>query len=260
MEKELKKLEKKYQHNIYHGFSEKSCQVSSFGNVPILLSAPHSVKQKRDGKIKSQEFYTGAIAEYLAKKIGCSVITKQYLLEDNLNDDANYEDCRCAYKTAINQFLLQSNIKLFVDIHGLARGKDSIIDICIDKGINSNNENFPFILQRNVNEYFGKNSATIDKYYKADFANVLSKWMHNTYNISSIELEINGAYRWFDGECVNQSLQLLDILYKWLIQCKNIIQPTLAYNISPCEDCIYEEQCMLCDGEPECLLPNPKKI
>ena len=256
---EIKKLEEKYSINEYKGISTKPVSVISYGEIPILISASHSVKQKRNGELKSQEFYTGAIAEYLAKEVGCYVITKPYLLEVNYNDDANYEDCRCAYKTAINQFLQQNNIKLFVDIQGLSENKKSVIDICIDGGINSNNTDFPFILQKDINEYFGENSVTIDNYYKAESINVLSKWVHNTYDIPSVELEINGAYRWFESECEIQSLKLLDILYKWLKQCQNIIQPTLSFKISPCEGCTYEEQCALCDGEPECQLTNPKK-
>ena len=156
-----------------------------------------------------------------------------HINNENYNDDANYEDCRCAYKTAINQFLQQNNIKLFVDIKGLSENKKSVIDICIDGGINSNHTDFPIILQKDINEYFGENSVTIDNYYKAESINVLSKWVHNTYDIPSIELEINGAYRWFESECEIQSLQLLDILYKWLKQCQNIIQPTLPFKISP---------------------------
>lgn len=107
---EINILENKYSINNYKGLLLTSPTVLSYGKIPILLSAPHSVKQKREGKIKAHEFYTGAITEYLAEKIGCSVITKQYLIEEDFNDDANYEDYRCAYKTAINQFLQQNKV------------------------------------------------------------------------------------------------------------------------------------------------------
>ena len=77
---EIKKLEEKYSINGYRGISTKPVSVISYGEIPILISATHSVKQKRNGELKSQEFYTGAIAEYLAKEVGCYVITKPYLL------------------------------------------------------------------------------------------------------------------------------------------------------------------------------------
>ena len=107
--------------------------METYGQVPILLSAPHAVKQIRNGNIKDHEFYTGAIVECLAKQIGCSCITKQYLIENAANDDPNTDNAYCSYKTAINQFLQDHNIRLFVDIHGLSSNRDSIVDICIDK-------------------------------------------------------------------------------------------------------------------------------
>lgn len=45
----------------------------------------------------------------------------------------------------------------------------------------------------------------------------MSKWIHSNFNISAIELEINGAYRWFEGDTEKQSLDLFLCLEKWLI-------------------------------------------
>lgn len=134
--RQIKTAEEKYKVNYYKVNLRTPCVVEKYGDVPILLSAPHSVKQIRGGVVKAHEFYTGAIVECLAKEIGCSCITKQYLLENLHNDDPNTDATSCSYKTAVNQFMQEHKISLFVDIHGLSGKRDSVVDICIDGGKN----------------------------------------------------------------------------------------------------------------------------
>ena len=214
--KQIKNAEQKFKSNNYKGNSVCSCTVEKYGDLPILLSAPHAVKQIRNGEIKAHEFYTGAIVECLAKQIGCACITKQYLIENTINDDPNTDNAYCSYKTAINQFLQENEIKLFVDIHGLSSKRDSIVDICIDKGKNVNDMTYVFTLQKYIENEFGVNTSSIDKYFSAFSDNIMSKWIHSNFNISAIELEINGAYRWFEGDTEKQSLDLFICLEKWL--------------------------------------------
>ncbi|MBO6288723.1 MAG: hypothetical protein J6N45_00160 [Alphaproteobacteria bacterium] len=212
----IKKAEQKFKENNYKGNSNKSCLVEKFGNIPILLSAPHAVKQIRNGAIKAHEFYTGAIVECLAEQIGCACITKQYLIENTINDDPNTDNAYCSYKTAINQFLQEHEIKLFVDVHGLSSKRDSIVDICIDNGKNVNDMTYVFTLQKCIENKFGANKSSVDKYFSAFPDNIMSKWIHSNFNISALELEINGAYRWFEGDTEKQSLDLFFCLQNWL--------------------------------------------
>lgn len=214
---QIKRAEQKFKENNYKGNSNKSCLVEKYGDLPILLSAPHAVKQIRNGEIKAHEFYTGAIVECLAKQIGCACITKQYLIENASNDDPNTDNAYCSYKTAINQFLQEHEIKLFVDIHGLSSKRESIVDICIDKGKNVNDMTYVLTLQKYIENKFGANKSSVDKYFSAFSENIMSKWMHSNFNISAIELEINGAYRWFEEDTEKQSLDLFLCLKKWLI-------------------------------------------
>lgn len=214
--KQIKDTEQKFKINNYKGSSLCSCMVEKYGNLPILLSAPHAVKQIRNGEIKAHKFYTGAIVECLAKQIGCACITKQYLIENAANDDPNTDNAYCSYKTAINQFLQEHTIKLFVDIHGLSSKRESIIDICIDKGKNVNNMALVSKLQECIHSKFGENTCSIDKYFQAFSDNIMSKWIHSVFDISALELEINGTYRWFEGDTEQQSLNLFLCLEKWL--------------------------------------------
>ena len=162
------------------------------------------------------EFYTGAIVECLAQQIGCACITKQYLIENTTNDDPNTDNAYCSYKTAINQFLQEHEIKLFVDIHGLSSKRESIIDICIDNGKNVNDMTYVLALQKCIENKFGANTCSIDKYFQAFSDNIMSKWVHSNFDVSAIELEIKGAYRWFEGDTENQSLDLFLCLKEWL--------------------------------------------
>ena len=214
--RQITNTEQKFKENNYKGNSIYSCMVEKYGNLPILLSAPHAVKQIRNGEIKAHEFYTGAIVECLAKQIGCACITKQYLIEDAANDDPNTDDSCCLYKTAVMQFIKENKISLFVDIHGLSSKRESIVDICIDGGKNVNTMNFVYELQKCIEDKFGINTCSIDKYYQAFSTNVMSKWVHSSFDISALELEINGAYRWFEGQTSEQSVNLYLCLEQWL--------------------------------------------
>ena len=213
---QIKEEEQKFKVNNYKGDSVCPCVVERFGDTPILLSAPHAVKQIRNGEIKAHEFYTGAITTCLAKEVGCACITKQYLIENSQNDDPNTDNAYCSYKTAINQFLQEHKIKLFVDIHGLSSKRDSIIDICIDNGKNVNDMDYVSSLQKCLENKFGENKSSIDKYFKAFSKNIMTKWVHSNFGISAIELEINGAYRWYEGDTEKQSLDLFFCLLSWL--------------------------------------------
>ena len=213
---QIKDAEQKFKANDYKGNSVYACAVKKYGDLPVLLSAPHAVKQIRNGNIKAHEFYTGAIVECLAKKLGCAYITKQYLIENFTNDDPNSDNACCSYKTAVAQFLQDHKIKLFVDIHGLSSKRDSIIDIETDGGKNINDTACVLTLKKCIENKFGANTASVDKYFHASPENVMSKWVHTNFYISALELEINGAYRWFEGDTEEQSLDLFLCLEKWL--------------------------------------------
>ncbi len=56
------------------------------GKIPILLSAPHAVKQYRESQVKPSDYLTGALAIYLAEKCDCSYFVRTF----NDNDDPNF--------------------------------------------------------------------------------------------------------------------------------------------------------------------------
>ena len=62
------------------------------GKIPVIISAPHTVKQLRERKIKEAENQTGAIANIIWEETGCFTIYKTYNISwkyrnlDNLNN------------------------------------------------------------------------------------------------------------------------------------------------------------------------------
>ena len=106
----------------------------------------------------------------------------------------------------------------------MSGNKSSIIDICINNEKNIGDTIYHNMLYSRINESFSENMASIDKYFRADKPNVLSYWINQKYAIPAIELEINGKYRWFSDDCLEQSLKLLKNLYLWLIDCKDILE------------------------------------
>ena len=157
----------------------------------------------------------------------------------------------------MNQFLQEHHIELFVDIHGLSSKRESVVDICTNNNINTNGSTvYVQYLKEIIGKSFGDNSASVDKYFSAASSCVLSAWINHTYGIPAVELEINGAYRWFEGDCTNQSKVLFNCIAQWLREMRDGLETRHSPKtvMSPCDGCRYEEECALCDGEPECQL------
>lgn len=99
------------------------------GLLPILISAPHAVRQQRNGEIKSSDYLTGPLAIYLAEKCNCSCFVKVC----NDYDDANYpvgvtlENVDSDYIAELKDILIKNNYFLVIDLHGC---KDERIADC----------------------------------------------------------------------------------------------------------------------------------
>lgn len=99
------------------------------GSRKIMLSCPHSVEHKRNGKIRPAESDTALIALHF-NSMGFPCIIKT----SNLDDDANF-DKESKYKTDLISFINQNKISLVLDLHELRRDRE--MDICIGTGSDS---------------------------------------------------------------------------------------------------------------------------
>ena len=164
------------------------------GSLPIILSAPHAVRQLRENKIKSAEGETGAIVQILAKETGCYAIYKTY----NNDDDANY-DLDSKYKKELSKIIETENIKLLLDIHGAKNEHDFNIEICTDDGENINyNKELVYSLKKCF-EKEKIDKITENTIFKANSIRTISKYIHEETNIPCIQLEITGRYRYIEN-------------------------------------------------------------
>lgn len=83
------------------------------GYVPILVTAPHATAHVRLGKLKRQEFYTGALAVLLHSLTGCHVLYTDRLSEA----DPNYTD-DAPFKRKLSEVAGVGGLDFLLDIHG----------------------------------------------------------------------------------------------------------------------------------------------
>lgn len=100
--------------------------ISKSGKIPILLSAPHAVKQYRESQVKPSDYLTGALAIYLAQKCDCSYFVRIF----NDHDDPNFPlgetlvEIENDYLKNLKKFIQEYNQFLMIDIHGCVNSKD----------------------------------------------------------------------------------------------------------------------------------------
>lgn len=128
MKDEILGLEADFANNEYFGtnvWTEEKYRVLS-GNIPVLISAPHSVNQLRGDDVREAEKYTGALARYLSYATGSFAIFQLFTHADpNFDSDHNY-------KNGIINLIEVNGIKLLIDIHSSTFKDDTDIDIVTD--------------------------------------------------------------------------------------------------------------------------------
>lgn len=189
---EILQLNEKYVANNFNGIKVNGDNFKFIdGNLPILLSAPHAVRQNRNGEVKSADMFTGPIVELLCKTTGASGIVRTF----NLNDDPNFENSgySLAYKKAILDYIKRRKIAIIFDIHGCSDNDDFDIDIGTNNGININKtENFLNIINSGL-EKVGR--ATVDKKFKASNEKTVSNYIHRKSNIPCFQIELSASIR-----------------------------------------------------------------
>lgn len=83
------------------------------GHAPIIVTAPHATAHVRLGKLKRQEFYTGALAVLLHSLTGCHVLYTDRLSEA----DPNYTD-DAPFKRKLSEIAGTCRLDFLLDVHG----------------------------------------------------------------------------------------------------------------------------------------------
>lgn len=123
---ELRNLNYQFLENNKNGIKiDNKNYIFKTGRIPILLSAPHAVKQYRGSQVKSSDYLTGPLAIYLAQKCNCSYFVRTF----NDNDDPNFplgtttSYIESDYLRALKDFIIEFNHFLVIDIHGCVNNK-----------------------------------------------------------------------------------------------------------------------------------------
>lgn len=191
LKQRIEQYNKKFdQYQNHPSKEEKSFEVLE-GKIPVLLSAPHSVRQLREGKIKAKDRYTGAIAIELAKMTNSFAIYKTY----NNQDDASYDIENNEYKERALELINKYDIKLFLDIHGAKDNDEFDIDIGTDGKRNLNGKMQMLEgLVKNLKEK-GITKIGIDKKFKACTMHTLTKKIATNTDVACMQIEITKKYR-----------------------------------------------------------------
>ncbi len=158
-------------------------------NFPIIISAPHSAKQYRNGKVQNKEMYTDTFAINVADKENVSCIYKTLYKNDDANSDQD-----SPYKLALKDYIMQNNIRYLVDLHTMSDKR--LPDVCIAINAGKNIQNNYELLQ-GIIDAFNKNgisSVTVDEPFKAADSNCISNYIATNCNIPCFHIEINKKF------------------------------------------------------------------
>ena len=182
------------------------------GNIPILFTAPHTMKQIReDGSVKLSEPYTKAIALYLNKYFDVNSMIK--IKDTGL--DAN-RDNRDKFKIELLRFIKDNNIKLVIDLHGSAKSRDFDIEFGT-----LNNLSADFSTIKELEEAFTENGISNIKYNNPFKGGAITEYVYGLKDVDVIQLEINGKYR--DYNNLDDLEKLCKSIEKFIKQYKEYI-------------------------------------
>lgn len=160
------------------------------GNIPILFTASHTMKQIReDGSIKLNEPYTKAIALYLNKHFNVNAMVKIH----DTGLDSN-KDNRDEFKIELLRFIKNNNIKLVIDLHG----SDESRDFDIEFGT-LNNLSADFSIIKELKEAFTENGIHKVIYNNPFKGGAITKYVCGLKDVDVIQVEINAKYRNFNS-------------------------------------------------------------
>lgn len=192
-EEYISKQEMQFMNNDYLGSGENDYKYKS-GTIPVLISAPHTVKQWRDNQYKGADVYTGALVKALQKSTGAHIIYKT-----SSNGDENYTNKETAYRKKIKSIVRNNDIKVIIDLHGMLSYKKSDIDIGTGNSSNINLLGQKYILSLIKNSFIESNYS-VNKYFTGGGPNTISTYCSKNLGVPTVQFEINGKYRSTDSK------------------------------------------------------------
>lgn len=156
------------------------------GNIPVLVSAPHSVTQFRNGKTKTGEFRTGVLAQLLQEKTNCYSLFKT----KNMQDDANF-DSFSPYREFAKKLVVDEKIEFLLDLHIMAPHRPYDIDLGTGRGKNIQGKTEIVNEVEKIFRSNGVNEVRIDHLFTAVFPYTVSADISDRCNIFCLQIEMN---------------------------------------------------------------------
>ncbi len=181
------------------------------GHLPVLISAPHSVAQLRNGKPKLGEYLTGVLVQLLREDTDCYAAYKT----KNTNDDANFDESN-PYKDALTAHIKKNNILYLLDLHIMSNSREHLVDLGTARGRNIQQQFEKVEMIQRIFNNNGIEKVEIDQIFTAGNPNTVSATISRVCQIFSLQIEINWSLLQID-----QDIQSFSNVYRSL---KEIIQ------------------------------------
>ncbi len=234
--KQILDFEKNFSCQQYQGNGKENFIIEK-GVIPIMLSAPHSINQQRDGKKKRADKMTGSIAQFLHKATGCHIIYSAKFSEG----DANYDPIANngnPYQSRLIEYIKENNIKVLIDLHGAAAERGFAIEIGTAPLRDASNNiignefrslkghDFIVKLIKYTLDYFlrdvqhPKKEVWHNRVFDAGHQNTVTKSVSEHTDCACLQMEINRAYR--ETENTAEFIKLLESLIYIISTLSNI--------------------------------------
>ena len=217
LEKEADFRGKKLSNGSYEYLGNKNLSKTDYvykkGSIPVLISAPHSIKQPARGKYnvdgyKSSDAFTGAMAKIIAEKTGAHVIYKSCYTgtDDNyITLENNKGSYKTPYRDKIKEIVKNNDIKLVIDLHGFSsKGTSKAIELGTNYGKNFVNEKEILnLIKESLAEHgFKQNGGSkdtnvaIDESFPAGVKNrSVTNYVATTLETPAIQVELGSDFR-----------------------------------------------------------------
>ncbi len=222
----LSEYEKFFSENNFGGAGNTAFTIEE-GKIPVIISAPHSVNQYREGTLKVSDMYTGAIAKYFNETMNCHII----YLSKYTETDPNYDDGKtCCYKNTLSRYIEEKNIKFLLDLHASRSEHDYLTELGTIDDKNSSLSGRDFLLPvimgaletglKTAIKETGK-GITINTVFPAANPNTVTNFISSKNKIPCVQLEINRLCR--NPKHPEYFMQLINGLEKIIKEVENIL-------------------------------------
>ncbi|MBQ9042045.1 MAG: hypothetical protein IJ111_04440 [Eggerthellaceae bacterium] len=185
--------------NDYRGLDDAPAFQLRTGKLPVIISAPHAVSQRRAGKVKPSDDFTGPIAIVASELADCHAVMATRFDECDPNWDP-FEQCR--YKQALAAMVREQSIVAVIDVHGVPSASPYAVEVGSADGLSVSampgaDEFARDFLAEELAPYLAKHGKTIalNESHAARGANTVTNAISRECGIAALQLELATPFR-----------------------------------------------------------------